>query len=296
MPGQSVKPASGGSTAWALFGGLIAGIVAFGAIVFAREVNTKYVAVVLMAALTLMLRPLVGNLRLFSLYMILMLAPLGLRLSFLRVPHMGGAGAIYIEAVDPFLLMLLYYQARDRFNGVGQRYRFPPACALWTALIVLGIGTVLFGSLRTTAANEVVRMVKLLLLALLLVNEVILHKQFRQVTIALMLGVVLQSMIALTQYVSGAQLGLGFLGESSDEDIKVLSEGSLSTREFVYRVGGLLGHANLLAGYLALFLPTAIALLLARVSLRLKLLLAVTLLIGQPALVLTLSRTGWVDF
>ena len=76
-PGHSATPASGGGTAWTLFGGMIAGTVAFGAIIFAHEVNTKYVAVVLMAALTLMMRPLVGNLRLFSLYMILVLAPLG---------------------------------------------------------------------------------------------------------------------------------------------------------------------------------------------------------------------------
>ena len=296
MRGQSVTPAPAGGTAWMLLGGMIGGTVGFGVIIFAHEFNTKYVAIALMAALTLMIRPLVGNLRLFSLYMILMLAPLSLRMSFLRFPHMGGAGAMFIEAVDPFMLLLLYYQARDRLNGIGHLYRFPPACALWTALIVLGIGTVLFGPLRTTAANEVVRMLKLLLLALLVVNEVILRKQFQQVTVALMLGVILESIIALTQYMSGAQLGLGFLGESSDEDIKVLSEGSLSTREFVYRVGGLLGHANLLAGYLALFLPAAVALLLARVSLQLKLLLAVTLMVGQPALVLTLSRAGWVDF
>lgn len=296
MLGQSVTPAPAGGTAWTLLGGMIGGTVGFGVIIFAHEFNTKYVAIALMAALTLMIRPLVGNLRLFSLYMILMLAPLSLRMSFLRFPHMGGAGAMFIEAVDPFMLLLLYYQARDRLNGIGHLYRFPPACALWTALIVLGIGTVLFGPLRTTAANEVVRMLKLLLLALLIVNELILRRQFQQAVIALMLGVILQSIIALTQYLLGAQLGLGFLGESSDEDIKVLSEGSLSTREFVYRVGGLLGHANLLAGYLALLLPAAVALLLARVSLRLKLLLTAALLVGQLALVLTLSRTGWVDF
>ena len=280
-----------------LFGGLIAGTLAFAAIIFALESEFKYVVVTFAGAMILIAMPLIRNLRLFCLYMILVLAPLGLRLSFVHFPHMGGAGAMYIEVVDPFLLLLLYFHARERVRGYRRGYRFPPACALWTAMILLGVGSVIFMEiLRTTAANEVFRMTKLLLLVLLVVNEMVGRRQFQHAIVAVTLGVILQSAVALTQYLMGKQLGLGFLGEASDEDIKTLSDATLLTGDFVYRASGLLGHANLLAGYLALYLPMAVALILAPVSRRLKLLLAIALLVGQPALVLTLSRAGWIDF
>ena len=296
MPAHPARPASGSGSPWALVGGLIAGALAIGAIAFSQQGEFKYVAVTFVGVAILIALPLIRNLRLFCLYMILMCAPLQLRLSFFNFPHMGGAGAMYIEAVDPFMLLLLYFQVRDRLRGYVGRYRFPATYTLWAAMILLGLSTVAFGTLRTTAANEVLRMVKLLLLAMLIVNEVVRRRQFQHAVIALMLGVILQSVIALTQFLAGKQLGLGFLGEASDEDITLLAETSLSTREFVYRVGGLLGHANFLGGYLALFLPVAIALLLSPVSRRLKALLAIVLLVGQPTLVLTLSRTGWIDF
>jgi len=297
MPGHRATPAFGGGVPATLLGGLVAGTLGFAAIIFAHEGENKYVAVAFAGALILIAMPLIRNLRLFCLYMILLLAPLFLRLSFLRFPHMGGAGAMYIEVVDPFLLLLLYFQVRDRIRGYRRGYRFPAACALWSAMILLGVGSVIFmGTLRITAANEVVRMTKLLLLVLLLINEVVERRQFHHVVVALSLGVILQSTIALTQYLRGAQIGLGFLGEASDKEIKTLSDATLLTGDFVYRASGLLGHANLLAGYLALLLPMAVALFLAPVTRRLKVLLAIALLVGQPALVLTLSRAGWVDY
>ncbi len=279
-----------------LLGGLIAGALAFATIVFAHEGNAKYLAAGLVGAVILIALPLIRDRRLFCLYMIVLLSGIKLRVTFLAFPHMGGAGGLFFDAVDPFLLLLLYFQVRDRIRGHPRTYRFPPACALWTGMILLGVGSVIFGYLRILAANEAFRMAKLLLLALLVVNEVTRHSQFRHVVIALALGVIVQSTAALAQFLMGAQLGLDFLGEATDEEINELSVGTLLTGEFAYRPGGLLGHSNLLAAYLALYMPMAIALILAPVSWLLKVLLAIALLVGQPALVLTLSRGGWIEF
>ncbi len=288
---------SGAGPSKHLLGGALAGIIAFAAIVYAHQGESKYVFVVLVGMLMLFVFPMVRNQRLICLYMILTLAPLDLRLSFLRFPHLAGASAMFIEAVDPFLLMLLYFQLRDRFRGYRRSYRFPLAFVLWSGMILLGVGSVLFlGALRISAANEVARMLKLLLLAWLIVNEVVRRAQFRHAIIALTAGVILQSIVALTQNLRGAQLGLRFLGEATDEQVQTLSNATLLSRDFVYRAGGLLGHANILAAYLALFLPVAVALILAPVSRRLKILAGAALVVGQPALVLTLSRAGWIDF
>jgi O-Antigen ligase len=291
------SPASARQVSWELLGGLIAGMVAMAAVVFAREAEPKVAVTLLGGLLMLVAMLMIRNLRLFSLYMIITLAPIGLRQSFLDYPHMGGAGAIFIEAVDPFLLLLLFFQVRDRLRGYGPPYKFPPAFTFWSLMIVLGVGSVLFmQTLRITAANEVVRMLKLLLLGALIANEVVTKRQFKHVVIALTLGVILESGIALAEYMRGSQLGLKYLGEASNEDIKTLSEASLLTREFVYRPSALLSHANLLAAYLALFLPMGVALVLTAFSRRIKLLLAIALVLGQTALVLTRSRAGWIDF
>ncbi len=297
MAGHPPKAASSGNAPWVLLGGFGAGTAAIGVIIVLQLADIKYVAVALTGALFVLALPLISNLRLFCLYAIITLAPFGLRLTFLPYPHMGGAGATYIEAVDPFLALLLYFHVRERLKGFRRGYRFPRPFKIWVALIVLGLGSVIFMDvLRVTAFNEVIRMTKLLLLAALICNEVVTRRQFKHAIVAVTLGVILQAGLAIVQYLRGKQLGLEFLGEASDENIKTLSDATLLTGEFVNRVGGLLGHANLLAAYLALYLPMAVALFLAPISRRLKVLLSVALLLGQPVLVLTLSRTGWIDF
>ena len=275
---------------------MVAGVLAFAATLLVFEVNAKYTFAACAAIFSVVLLPLSGHVRPICLILVFLFAPLGLRISFNPILHMGGAGAMFIDLVDPFLLLLLFFQWRDIRRQPGRRWRIPPATVFWVGMIVLGVGTVLIGPLRSTAANEVVRMAKLLLLAVVLVNEVVRRQQFQQVTLAIALMMILQSTIALTQYMMGRQLGLQALGEATDADIEALSAATLLTGDFVYRPDGLLGHSNLLAGYLAMNLPIAVALLLAPVSRRLKALLVLVLLVGQPALVLTLSRTGWIEY
>ena len=294
VPPQAVSATWGhgaGLLIAALLGGLALLTLLLGAVV-----PIKAAAALVMAIVSGIVFALSNNRRQVCLLLVFVCAPLGLRMTFNAFPHMGGAGAIFLDLVDPFLAMLLFYQWRDTRRGGARAWRFPPAALFWTGMIILGLGTVLVGPLRTTAFNEVVRMAKLLVLALVLINEVVRRRQFEQITVAIALMIIVQSSIAVVQYTLGHQLGLVFLGEAPDEDVEALSAATLLTGAFVYRPDGLLGHPNLLAGYLAMNLPIAVALLLAPVSRRLKWLLGVALLVGQPALVLTLSRTGWIEY
>jgi len=289
-------PTGEGLDARTLILGLVAGLFACAAAVLVFQVQAKFVFAGFAGLLSVLLLTLSGNLRQVSLLLVFCCAPLGMRVSFNQFPHMGGAGAIFIDLVDPFIAILLYFQWRDSRLRPSRGWRFPPAAMFALGMIILGLGSVLVGPLRTTALNETVRMAKMLLLALVILNEVVRRRQFEQVTVAIALMIILQSGIAITQYSMGRQLGLSFLGEALAEDVEALATTTLLTGDFVYRPDGLLGHANLLAGYLAMNLPIAVALLLAPVSRRLKLLLAVALLLGQLALVLTLSRTGWITY
>jgi O-antigen ligase len=279
----------------ALVGGLVAGAVAFAGLLLWTQGSPKVTVALLAALVTTLLVPLSGNPRMACLILLLVFAPLGLRVTFLPVPHMGGAGAMFIDLIDPFMFFLLFMQLRDRVLGL-RPYRVPPAAWFWAGMILLGVGTVIFGSLRTTAANETMRMFKLLVLMLVVVNEAVRYRQFGPIVVAVIASMTLQAMLALLQYGLGRQLGLGVLGEASTDDVLALSEATLLTRDLVYRPSGLLGHANLLAGYLALYMPVSVALLLSTVSARLKLLLGLSLMVGLPALVLTLSRAGWIEY
>jgi hypothetical protein len=243
----------------------------------------------------LLFAPLITNLRAYCLYLVLLLAPLSLRMTFLAYPKMGGAGAVFIEIADPFLVMLLAFQFRDWIKGY-REFRFPRPALFWSLMIGLGVLSVVLGPLRTVSLNETVRMAKLLLLLLAITNEVRRPAQFRNAVVAIAVGVVLQSAIALLQFGLGHQLGLHVLGESTEDDITALAKATFTSGDLIARPDGLMGHPNLLAGYLALYMPVAVALILAPTSRKLKALLALALLVGQPALVFTLSRTGWIDF
>ena len=283
--------AAGGSVAIGLGLGLVAGSLA----VFALG-EIKYVVFLLALTLLGSFFALSGNFRLACLYAALLAAPLRLGKPFLISPHMGGAGAFWIDGVDIFLLLLIRFQIADRMTGRTSGWVFPKLLWLWVALIGLGVLSIAQAPYRMVAAHEVVRMLKLLVLMLVLINEVVRQKQFVHAMTALLLGVALNSGLAIAQYATGLQFGLDFLGEGGQEGIESVGSVTLLSREFVFRPGGLMGAGNLFAAYLALLLPVAVALLLAPLRLSVRLLAGGVFLLGLPALVFTLSRSGWLSF
>ena len=237
-----------------------------------------------------------GNRRLFVLYAIVMLAPLKLGKDFMPIGHQGGAGSFVLDAGDPFFLMLAAYQFNDWRKRRLRDYRVPLIAKLWMGMIALGVITMLTGPFKTPAAHEVVRMAKYLLLLLLLINELKRKKQFRHVAFGLMLGVLIQSGFSAVSYATGSQFGLDFLGEETEDNVEELGAATLKGDFAIRRPGGLMGHPNQFAGYLALILPLGVGLLFSPISLRLKSLFVCTLLAGQVGLLLTLSRSGWICF
>ncbi|MEC3947382.1 hypothetical protein [Sphingobium sp. HWE2-09] len=72
-----------------------------------------------------------GNPQLACLWGVGLTAPLGVAKRFHPMPHMGGAGAYSIEAVDLFLLALFLFQWRDRARGRAHCPCPPWRCAGW---------------------------------------------------------------------------------------------------------------------------------------------------------------------
>ncbi len=237
-----------------------------------------------------------GNPRLFSLWCLLLTAPLGIKKAFLVRAHMGGASAVTIDGCDPFLAILLIYILRDVAAGRRELRWGPSVLVLWGGLMVLGLVDMVDGPLRMLAFLEIVRMLKVYLLFFVIINEIVRARQFMQAVAAIVCGIVLQGGVTIIQYVSKANLGLQFLGEPGKEATESATEFVYRGSIDVYRAGGLFEHANLLAGYMAMLLPICIALLISRVGLPAKAAIGGAVALGLASLAITLSRSGWVSF
>lgn len=252
------------------------------------------------AVLSMTLFPLVlylsGNPRLFLLFGLVCAAPLGLSLNFGRIIHIGGSPSFSIDLMDFFLIPLLMFLARDYSRGYRSDFRLPPVALIWLGMILLGTLSVVLGPYHTISAFEVARMLKHLLLFLVIVNECVRVKHFEHVLYALLTGVSLQILIGIAQFTLKRDLGLQALGEAAPDSILGANLGVYLTEGAVYRIGGLMGHPNLLAAYLALLLPIFLASTLSSYGGKVKTALIVVSAMGLIELVLTLSRSGWAAF
>lgn len=274
----------------------IAAVVATIAIIGLFEGNARIVIVLVgtfVMGLALMFS---GNPRLFCLWGLILSAPLNLNKSFFVVAHMGGAGAIHVDLVDVFMVPLLFFLARDLSQGHLRKIRVSGFAVIWLGLVALGLFDIVRGPMRSVALLEVVRMLKMLLLFLIIINEVVRVRQFTHVFWALMAGVGLQAGIGLIQYVFQVNLGAQMFGEGTQENMEFTSRATYNdASQFTYRIGALFGHPNLLAVYLMMNVSIGIAMLFCRISALAKFFVASVVVLGIVATVLTLSRSGWIS-
>lgn len=236
-----------------------------------------------------------GNPRLLCLWGVLLTAPLSLSKKFVAVPHMGGAGSYSVDAVDFFLMPLTLLIARDVLAG-RRRLRVSGVAVAWSALILLGLVSVAIGPMRQVAMQQCVQMAKELWLFLILLNELVRARQFLQAFAALAAGVALQGLLGIAQFVKKGDIGLQKLGEATLQTLEYANLATYTGDADVFRIGGLFGHPNLLAGFLVIVMPILLAVLMTRQPPVRWMLLAGTLLLGLVALLLTLSRSGWMAF
>ncbi|MCW6529178.1 MULTISPECIES: O-antigen ligase family protein [Sphingomonas] len=236
-----------------------------------------------------------GNPRLFCLWGLGLTAPLGIAKRFHPLPHMGGAGAYSIEAVDFFLVALVCFLVRDILAG-HRRLRLSPVTFWWSVMILLGAFTASVGPFGHLPLVEAVQMAKTLLLFLVLVNELVRVRQFLHLFAALCCGLMLQSLIGILQYAKKGAIGLQSLGEATATTLEYANKATYMDGGDTFRIGALLGHPNLLAGFIVIIAPMLLAMLATRVGRVWRWPIALTLATAMLALLLTLSRSGWLAF
>ena len=209
-------------------------------------------------------------------------------------PAQGGDYRLNIALLDLVVLALLgrwLWLALGRKSFETRVSAFSLGCFLTLALVA-GL-SLLWAPNPGLGAFELVRLVKMILLALVTAHFVRSERDVRMILWTLLGVLLLEGGIALLQQFRGAGVGLTLLGE---QEALVMQELGRTTQS---RVSGTLRHANRLAMFLGFFLPAAVALSVgpgSRTTRRLRFVALAALLVGGIALLYTLSRAGWLAF
>lgn len=236
-----------------------------------------------------------GNPRLYCFWGLILTIPLNLSKRFgpMFVGKPGGEDSFKLEVSDVFLIAMAGFLLIDIITQRRKGLRIPKVTFLWVLLIAVGCVWVVVGQWQMSAAHEVVRMIKVMILFLIIANELDRPSRIWHCAFGLLLVGIAESAIALAQYRMKGLLGLEILGETTNTAIDVMGSTSVQGQS-VFRPSGLLQHPNLLGMYLALLLPLALGLLMVSKRPVSRIFFLLTLIVGAPTLIITLSRSSWV--
>lgn len=237
-----------------------------------------------------------GNPRLYCLWGLMLTVPLNLSKRFgpMFLGKPGGEDSFRIEISDIFLICLVGFLLWDVVMSRRRGIRIPRPTIPWVMLIVIGMIWIVVGPWRTTAAHEVVRMIKVATLFVVIANLVDTPKRVWHCAAGLAAGAILQGTVALIQYAKRGLIGLEVLGETTERTIQVLEATSVQGAD-VFRPSALLQHANLMGMYFAVLLPLAIAMLLTSRRTGSRSFFTLVIALASPGVVISLSRSAWLS-
>ncbi|MBN1895394.1 O-antigen ligase family protein [bacterium] len=256
------------------------------------EVDMQWVVASLLALTLPFLLIMSRNVKRFLISVITIAIPLNIDMTLNLAQHAGGARGFIVSmhnfAVIGLLFIWLAESGRRPWKGFRSMRLFlvPLAGLLVMALIsMLKSREVLF------SVYEIVEWLKMSLVFFCVARYV--HESGDNKTIAffLIIGLLLESVLALSQYLLNSTFGITALGMRREASQMALDG------QTIHRVSGTLGGTNALAWYLDFALPIPIAMLLSRkTGWTNKPLLGLITILGTAALFLTFSRAGWISF
>jgi hypothetical protein len=270
--------------------------VAGGAGAFVMSFKIRAAAAVLGALLCCLCAIVSRNPRLFCLYGLGFSLPFLFAKTFGRVINKGGGEVAFnIDVSDIFLFVLCLFLARDIWSKRRRWLLIPKASYFWLTIMFFGLVTAVIGPYRTTAAQEVSRMAKMLVLFIFLCQELNSPRRLVHWCSALTSGLFVNAIVGLIQAHYRLTLGLADLGEPSAAVTETLAATSLKGVE-VWRPGAFLVHPNIFGIFLAVIIPLTIAGFLLRSGRMMRLWFLLSSILGMAALVATESRSAWISF
>jgi putative inorganic carbon (hco3(-)) transporter len=260
-----------------------------------RFLETKWLVALLTGFGVVALAFLSGRLERIMLVLLFLVVPVnvdfhfevGTPLDLFYLP--AGVPRLGISAVDIFLIFLYAsWFWRIVRSQATDSVAWPKGATLICCFIAWAAMSMFNAPNRLLSVFLLVGYVKAFLLFFFIANNVRTRDDLLFVAKCLMVGLLFEGLLALAQHLVGGNLGLGVLGERKIEKSVMLGASE------VFRVGGTLGHANFLGGYLVSLLPLSLALCLSQLNKTMRFVMFGIFSIASLALILTYSRSAWM--
>jgi len=230
-----------------------------------------------------------GDAKRFFLAILVFSLPIQLDVTIRHSGHLGGAAGFIISLFD-ITLAVLYILWISEIVRRKTKINFFPRITL-PFFFLIGMATLSLANASSPGLSlfEIVEVFKMYLGFLYIANNLRDRKEIQFVVIFLLLGLFLESLLALAQYKLDRPLVPSILG--GPEKI-----GYIRLGEPLSRISGTWTSYNDFAWYLTFMLPISISLLFSKIRGLYKAICGITLVAGIGALICTLSRAGWSSF
>jgi len=230
-----------------------------------------------------------GDVKRFFLAILVFSLPIQLDITIRHSGHLGGAAGFIISLFDITLAVLYILWISEIVRRKTRINFFPRITLPFFFLIGMATLSMVNASSPRLSLFEIVEVFKMYLGFLYIANNLRDRKEIQFVVIFLLLGLFLESMLALAQYKLDRPLVPDILG--GPKRIRYIRLG-----EPLSRISGTWVSYNDFAWYLTFMLPISMSLLFSRIRGIYKLMCGLTLVVGIGALICTLSRAGWYSF
>ena len=200
----------------------------------------------------------------------------------------GALGGLSISVTTLAVVMLYGLWITEALSQRGTREKRRLTVSVPLALYVTFVAVAAIGARDTTLASfELMLVVQTFLLFVYIASRTRTRSDVQFIVILLVAGLALQAFMTVWLRYTGQDLRIGGLWGRVDVS---MGAGGDQT----YRLGGTVGAPNTAAAYFTLLIAPALALLLTGVPRRYKQLAFLAFPLGAVAVILTLSRGGWV--
>lgn len=264
----------------ATMSGLVLGLFAFKAAPIVSSLSRYRLVFVVMMVLVYLSTLVARDVRRVLLVSLVLAIPLGLGFSPLGdvVYHAGGAPAgVVVYLYDFPLFGLLVLAVLDTLS-MRKPIRFSSVDIVVVLLILWSTLSLGRSSDISLGVFEVLRMLKLYVLARIIANNVRTKQDLHDVTAALLIGLMIQCGIGMVQYATGDDLDLG-----------LFIVGDLR------RVSGTIGWPNTYGAYAAVILCVGLTFWLFDLEKHRRLLVRAATIAGIVSLILSFSRGAWIS-
>jgi putative inorganic carbon (HCO3(-)) transporter len=204
------------------------------------------------------------------------------------IAGLGTLGGLSLSVTTIAIAMLYGLWIAEALAGRGEQNRRRLTISVPLALYLTFVAVAATGARDTALASfELMLLVQTFLVFVYVANRIRTRSDVQFMVTLLVAGLALQAFMTLWLRYTGQDLRIGALSGRVD-----VSSGAGGDE--TYRLGGTVGSPNTAAAYFTLLIAPALALLLTDVRRRYKQLAFLAFPLGAVAVILTLSRGGWV--